>query len=279
MINFKETAGVEGRGGYFDDYGMIRDVVQNHLLNALAFATMEPPSSFSKEEIQKKKAEVMYAAEPIKPENLVIGQYTEGVHPETGKKQPSYRDDPTTKDDSIAHTYCCQALFIENERWKGVPMIINAGKAMNAAASTLTVQWKQTSLTKQLFTTAKRDELSLDILRSNIALRMNVKAPGLTESPYYTEFDILPKTAAHMAQTPSAYERVLLDVLRGDNSLFVSAEEQDAMWHVVEDALEHVEKNKVEPEMYPFGSGGPAKAKDLINKFDIEWSGDLETLQ
>lgn len=211
-------------------------------------------------------------------ENLVIGQYTSGAD-SNGKKHDGYLDDKTTADDSIAHTYCCQVMFINNDRWRGVPIIINAGKALNCATSTATIQFKQSSLTQKLFTTAKRDELVIDVLKSNIMLRMNVKAPGLTESPIQSEFDLLSSTSQQMAATPSAYERVLLDVLRGDNSLFVSDKEQDSMWNVVESAINYVEKNKIKPEKYEFGSGGPQKAAELINRYDVQWSGDLKTLQ
>jgi len=129
QIIFKEELGVEGRGGYFDSYGIIRDVMQNHLLQILALIAMEPPVSLSPTDIRNEKIKVLKSIEPVKMEDIVVGQYKGKVV--NGERFPGYREDPTVADDSITPTFAACVLKVKNRRWDGVPFFLESGKALD----------------------------------------------------------------------------------------------------------------------------------------------------
>ncbi|VDM25209.1 unnamed protein product [Hydatigera taeniaeformis] len=127
-ISFKEPFGTSGRGGYFDDFGVIRDVLQNHLIQVLALLAMEKPLSLSAEDIRGEKVKVLRCIRPLKLSNLVVGQYVRNPDAEDEEGKQGYLDDPTVSKDSITPTYACAVLYISNDRWQGVPFILRAGK-------------------------------------------------------------------------------------------------------------------------------------------------------
>eukprot|EP01114_Cavostelium_apophysatum_P022865 TRINITY_DN841_c0_g1_i4.p1 TRINITY_DN841_c0_g1~~TRINITY_DN841_c0_g1_i4.p1 ORF type:complete len:550 (-),score=167.59 TRINITY_DN841_c0_g1_i4:90-1739(-) len=263
-ITFKEDIGTEGRGGYFDSFGIIRDVMQNHLLQILALTAMEPPVALSAEDIRDEKVKVLRACRPIVKEDLVIGQY--GRDPE-GKIE-SYLDDPTVPKGSVTPTFALAVIHIDNARWRGVPFILKCGKALNERKAEIRVQFKRNAA--PLFRSAPRNELVIRVQPNEaVYMKFNSKVPGLSTEILPTELDITYKKRFDV-RLPDAYERLIYDVLRGDHNLFVRDDELEAAWNIFTPILHHIEKEKVAPEIYPFGSRGPVAADNLAAQHGFE---------
>merc|ERR1712029_1288157 len=171
-ITFKEPFGTEGRGGYFDEFGIIRDVMQNHLLQVLSILTMERPVSFSSEDIRDEKVKVLRYIPPITKEDVIIGQYAA-----TGDK-PGYKDDDTVPKDSVSPTFAAIVMHINSPRWEGVPFIMKAGKALNEQKTEIRIQYKD--VTQGIFKDIARNELVIRVQPGEaVYLKMNTKSPGL----------------------------------------------------------------------------------------------------
>ena len=234
QITFKEPFGTEGRGGYFDEFNIIRDILQNHLMQVLSLITMERPVSFSSEDIRDEKVKVLRTIPPIKKEEVLLGQYVGG----NGK--PGYKEDDTVPKDSNCPTYAAVALHINNPRWEGVPFILKAGKALNEGKVEIRVQFKD--VTTGIFSDIPRDELVIRIQPSEaIYLKTNTKAPGLQMSAIPTELDLTYKDRFEKAVIPEAYESLLLDALNGDHSNFVRDDELDMAWKIFTPILHWIE--------------------------------------
>ncbi len=242
-ISFSEKIGVEGRAGYFDRFGIIRDVVQNHLLQTMALTAMEQPIRLNAQEIAEEKNKLLRATAPMDLEETVTGQY-EG-----------YLEDEGVPEDSVTETYVATRLHVNTPRWYGVPFYVSAGKALDTQKTELIIRFKE--LPYSLFPGVVGNCLRIRV-QPNEAIEMvvNNKVPGMTlESStvrlnmlYHEQFD---------AELPEAYERLLLDVLRGDRSLFIQKEELAAAWNVVTPALQRIEAERIKPQPYPYGSAGP----------------------
>ena len=242
-ISFSEKIGVEGRAGYFDNFGITRDVLQNHLLQILSLTTMEQPIALSPTEIAEEKTKVLRATEVMNEENTVIGQY-EG-----------YLDHEGVPRDSRTETYVATRLNINTPRWYGVPIYLSAGKALDTQRTEILVRFRE--LPYSLFSDAAKNCLRIRVQPNEaIELIVNNKLPGMEVTStavklnmlYHEEFDTSP---------PEAYERLLLDVLRGDRSLFLQREELQAAWRIVTPFLAALERHKRHPQRYKRGSGGP----------------------
>jgi glucose-6-phosphate 1-dehydrogenase len=263
MITFKEDIGTEGRGGYFDEFGIIRDVMQNHLLQILALVAMESPVALNAEDVRDEKVKVLRACEAIDFRDLVIGQY--GKDPE-GKK-PSYLDDSTVPKGSIVPTFAAGVIHVNNSRWKGVPFILKCGKALNERKAEIRIQFRDNP--NSLYPDAARNELVLRVQPDEaVYMKFNVKVPGMSEQITESELDLTYKKRFD-ARLPDAYERLIYDVLRGDHNLFVRVDELDAAWKIFTPVLHKIEKEKVKPIIYPFGSRGPAEADELAKRYGI----------
>ncbi len=255
-ISWSEKIGCEGRAGYFDDFGIIRDVIQNHLLQIVALVAMEQPAKLEADAIADQKVKLLRCAKPIGLENMVVGQYT-GKQVATGYI-PGYLDDPEVPKGSNTPTYARATLYLDHPRWHDVPFHMCAGKALNTSMTEISIQFKDVphSLYHQKGN-LKPNRLVIRVQPNEaIELHVNNKMPGLEES-----FEPV-KLNLHYASTfrkiiPEAYERLLLDVLRGDRSLFIRADELLASWDIVTPALHDLEKEKVKPKAYEFGSAGP----------------------
>lgn len=177
QITFKEDFGTEGRGGYFDEFGIIRDVMQNHLLQILSLIGMEPPLSLGAEDVRDEKVKLLRAIQPIKLEDLVIGQYK------------GYLDDETVPKGSITPTYACAVLYINNPRWRGVPFILKCGKSLNEKKADIRIQFK--SPLTNLFNDNSPNELVLRVQPDEaVYLKLSTKKPGLENSIVHTELDL-----------------------------------------------------------------------------------------
>ncbi|EOR00405.1 hypothetical protein E3P92_03463 [Wallemia ichthyophaga] len=270
QITFKEPFGTEGRGGYFDEFNIIRDILQNHLMQVLSLVTMERPVSFSSEDIRDEKVKVLRTIPPLKPEEVVLGQYV-GAN---GK--PGYKEDDTVPQDSNCPTYAACALHINNPRWEGVPFILKAGKALNEGKVEVRIQFKD--VTSGIFSDIPRDELVIRIQPSEaIYLKANTKVPGLHMSALPTELDLTYKDRFDKAVIPEAYESLLLDALNGDHSNFVRDDELDIAWKIFTPILHWIEGangEKPTPDSYEYGSRGPKGVEEFQAKFGYKRTPD-----
>ena len=266
QIVFKETLGVEGRGGYFDEYGIIRDVLQNHMLQMLSMVAMERPSSLDPEYIRDEKVKVLRCIDSIKnDENVVIGQYG------PGKEHTGYVQEETVPSSSLAATYAAMILRIKNERWDGVPFILKCGKGLSESKSEIRVQFRD--VPGNLFTTPNtcsslpRNELVLRVSPSeSIYLKLLTKKPGLGMEPLLSDLDLSYYQRYEHIRIPDAYESLLLDVMKGDLQNFVRSDELQEAWRIVTPLLHEIEEKRIVPIEYPFGSRGPKEGDDLSER-------------
>jgi glucose-6-phosphate 1-dehydrogenase len=254
-ISWAEDIGVEGRGGYFDNYGIIRDVMQNHLLQMLALIAMEPPPTLDAADIRNRKVELLRAIPPIRPEDAVIGQYTAGKL--NGVGHPGYREDPTVPDDSRTPTFAGITLEVNNERWEDTEFAITAGKALDKRESSIRIVFKTSkhNLFCSLGVCPMPNELVVRIQpNEGVTLKISTKAPGAEMSFHTKELDLAYSKVFSGDIIPEAYENLILDVVKGDKSLFIRDDELQAAWDIFTPLLHHLEENEVEPVPYSFGT-------------------------
>ncbi|MCJ1445293.1 MAG: Glucose-6-phosphate 1-dehydrogenase [Stictis urceolatum] len=268
QISFKEPFGTEGRGGYFDEFGIIRDVMQNHLLQILTLLAMERPISFSAEDIRDEKVRVLRGIPAIEPKNVIIGQYGKSLD---GNK-PSYKEDDTVPKESRCPTFCAMVAYIKNERWDGVPFILKAGKALNEQKTEVRIQFKD--VTSGIFQNIPRNELVIRVQpNESVYIKMNSKLPGLSMQTVQTELDLTYRRRFSDLKIPEAYESLILDALKGDHSNFVRDDELDASWRVFTPLLHYLDNNKeIVPMEYPYGSRGPAVLDDFTSSYGYKFS-------
>lgn len=262
QITFKEDIGTEGRGGYFDQFGIIRDVMQNHLIQILALIGMEAPTTLSAEHVRDEKVKLLRSVTPLVLDDLVIGQYTAS---EDGKKA-GYLDDEGVPKDSITPTFAMAVLHVNNDRWSGVPFILKCGKGLNERKAEIRIQFHEpcNGLYSYPQLQSARNELVLRVQPNEaVYLKFLSKQPGLSSDLAQSELDLTYKSRFNIKELPDAYERLILDVIRGDHNLFVRDDELDAAWRIFTPILHQLEEEKIKPEPYQFGTRGPATADDL----------------
>ncbi|WLF76792.1 Glucose-6-phosphate 1-dehydrogenase [Lodderomyces elongisporus] len=263
QVSFKEPFGTEGRGGYFDTIGIIRDVMQNHLLQILTLLTMDRPVSFDPEAVRDEKVKVLKAFDTIDANDVLVGQYDKS---EDGKK-PSYLDDETVAKDSKCITYCAMGIKIHNERWDGVPMVLRAGKALDEGKVEIRIQFKPVA--RGMFKDIHRNELVIRVQPDEaIYLKINSKIPGVSTETSLTDLDLTySKRYSKDFWIPEAYESLLRDVLHGNHANFVRDDELDVSWKLFTPFLEALENDpNLNLEKYPYGSKGPKGLRDFLTK-------------
>ncbi|CAA7399333.1 unnamed protein product [Spirodela intermedia] len=279
QLIFSEDFGTEGRGGYFDSYGIIRDIMQNHLLQILALFAMEPPVSLDAEDIRNEKVKVLRSMKNLQLDDVVVGQYK--GHSKGGRAYPAYIDDPTVPKNSLTPTFAAAALFIDNARWDGVPFLMKAGKALHSRRAEIRVQFRHVpgNLYKRSFGTdldKATNELVIRVQPDEaIYLKVNNKIPGLTMRLDSSRLNLL-YSAKYTREIPDAYERLLLDAIEGERRLFIRSDELDAAWALFTPLLKELEEKKIAPELYPYGSRGPVGAHYLAAKYGVRW-GDISS--
>ena len=256
QVIFKERIGCEGRAGYFDQYGIIRDVMQNHLLQMVALVAMEQPLSFTAEHIRQEKLKVLNACRALSMDDLVTGQYA------------GYREDEGIKDKRTrTETFAAAVLHVHNPRWEGVPFVLKAGKALNDSKVELRVQFHQVPGVVQDLEQCVANELVV-LVQPEPAIYWKVqnKVPGLKFEVEQVRMDLF-YARSYMGYMPEAYERLLLEALVADHSHFVSEEELTAQWRIFTPVLHELESGAgPEPEIYPYGSRGPKGADQLAKR-------------
>lgn len=263
QISFKEAFGTEGRGGYFDEIGIVRDVMQNHLLQVLTLLTMERPVSFDPELVRDEKVKVLKAFDQLDQDNVLLGQYGKS---EDGKK-PSYLDDETVHGDSKCVTYAAMGIRIHNERWDGVPFVLRAGKALDESKVEIRVQFRQVA--KGIFNEIQRNELVIRIQPDEaVYLKINSKIPGISTETSLTELDLTyKKRYSEDFWIPEAYEALIRDCFLGNHANFVRDDELDVLWKLFTPLLQYIELDKApKPEIYPYGSKGPKGLRQFLEK-------------
>ena len=262
QIIFKEPFGTQGRGGYFDQYGIIRDIIQNHLLQLLCLVAMEKPCSLSPDDIRDEKLKVLRCIEPVSTDNVALGQYT------NGPEGPAYLDDPTVPAGSRAPTFALTVLQVNNERWEGVPFIVEAGKALNEHKCEIRLQLKD--VPGDLFAAQRvngrqaRNEFVVRLQPDPaIYMKMTVKEPGLGMELAQSELELLYTEKYEDTPIPEAYERLILDCINGDQQHFVRRDELAAAWKIFTPLLKYIDAGGLSPELYAYGTRGPKNADKL----------------
>ncbi|KAH3759209.1 glucose-6-phosphate dehydrogenase [Pelomyxa schiedti] len=258
VITFKEDIGTEGRGGYFDQFGIIRDVMQNHLLQVLALVAMEPPVSLSAEDIRNEKVKVLQCIPPVPQCNTVIGQYE------------AYRSETGVPRDSVTPTFAACALCVQNARWAGVPFILKCGKGLNERKAEIRIQLQPPK--HYLFEGAIPNEIVIRIQPNEaIYSKLMTKIPGHSGELVQTELDLTYRSRFN-ENLPDAYEQLIRDVLRGDHSLFVRQDELRVAWSIFTPLLKALETQRVEPIQYKWGTRGPEESDRMLKSMGFEYT-------
>ena len=267
QITWKENIGIGSRAGYFDEYGIIRDVIQNHMMQILSLVAMERPATLNAQAIRDAKLDVLKHIPPLQLKDLVVGQYRRNG------KNPSYNEEEGVPRDSITPSYAAMALRVDHARWEGVPFLIRAGKGLNARCNEIRIRFRPA--TSNLFSGAlsslPANQLVIRVQPDEaVALKVVSKVPGLKLTLAETELDLRYATAFNVV-IPEAYEGLILDAIRGEKSLFIRSDELAAAWDIFTPVLHELEQRRIKPEPYDFGSEGPAAAGDLAARHGVEW--------
>lgn len=344
VITFKEDIGTEGRGGYFDSFGIstscrvvervcvsrcalwvevrlrgccvsrrrltcsrrcisgcnplftpsprwrppwlfllcvplcvspplpVRDVMQNHLTQMLALIAMDPPVRAAGEDfgdyVRDEKVKVLHAIKPISLDKCVMGQYTA---PDDGS-MAGYTEDDTVPDDSVTPTYAALVMYVDNPRWAGVPFVMKAGKALDEKKVEVRMKFHTPAAAATMFPDIRvpANELVLRVQPNEaVYMKTNVKTPGLAGAPVASELDLSYGTRFDdkMADSPSAYTRLILDCLRGKQAAFVRDDELRAAWKIFTPLLHAIEAGEKQPTKYKAFSRGPAEADEFVAKY------------
>ncbi|CUE67103.1 Glucose-6-phosphate dehydrogenase, putative [Bodo saltans] len=259
QITFKEKIGTEGRGGYFDNFGIIRDVIQNHLTQILALVAMEKPRSLSAEDIRDEKVEVLRCVEPVSLENCIIGQYT------ANEAMPGYLEDPTVPKGSNCPTFALMKLKINNDRWRNVPFYIKAGKALESKAVRIRIQFHEE--VRPFLNRTQRNELVICAQPTEaMYMKITTKTPGLGKElidTHQTELDLTYHNR-YAVSLPDAYESLISEAVGGNSTNFVRSDELEAAWAIFTPLLHSIDKGEVKPLPYQAGSRGPAEADAML---------------
>jgi glucose-6-phosphate 1-dehydrogenase len=274
QITVAETIGVEGRAGYYETAGVVRDIIQSHMMQLLTLMAMESPVAIEPESVRSEKVKVLRAARRIALEDVarhvVFGQYGPGVI--DGQRVPGYRAEPRVASGSRAPTFVAMRLYIDNWRWAGVPFYLRTGKRLPKRVTEVAVQFKRAPL--PLFgDSGEPNLLALNIQPDEaISLRFVAKAPGTTMTLRPVDMGFRFGTAFG-AEEMSAYERLLLDCLLGDSTLFTRRDEVEEAWDLVEPILRWWEHSTPPPAlpMYAAGTWGPEAAGSLIAGDNRRW--------
>jgi glucose-6-phosphate 1-dehydrogenase len=274
-ITAVEELGIESRGRYYEEAGILRDMIQNHVLQLVCLTAMEPPVAFDGEALRDEKVKVLRAISPFAgpeevAENVVLGQYTAGSI--SGADVPGYHDEKDVAKSSKTPTFVALKLNIHSWRWDGVPFYLRSGKRLPKRATEIAVHFK--ALPHSLFGHGASQPNVLVIRvqpQEGIALRFSAKVPGERFRPRTVSMDFRYGTAFGAA-SPEAYERLLLDAMRGEQALFTRKDEVEAAWKIVGSILDVTESEGAPaPYPYPAGTWGPKEADELLARDGRAW--------
>lgn len=277
QISVTEQIGIGGRGKYFERAGILRDMVQNHLLQLLCIIAMEPPINFNADEVRDRKVDVLKAMRKLVPGKIgamsARGQYSSGWI--EGKEVLGYREEKNVDPHSNTETYAALKLHVDNWRWQGVPFYLRTGKRLFKTASMITIQFKEVPhniFLSEEAATPKKNRLVISI-QPDMAIRFQLqsKIPGL-EMNLNTVDMVFDYFGNKKSDSPEAYETLLLDAITGDQTLFMRADQVEAAWELIMPILNNWEKNRdTDFPNYTADSWGPENAEALIAKDGYHW--------
>ena len=276
-ITVSESIGIENRGAFYEETGIIRDMVQNHIMQLLALVTMEPPVGFDADLIRDEKVKALQSVRILDKaalkEHMIIGQYDKGKV--SNKIVPAYRAEAHVNAKSNVPTYFAGRFFIDNWRFGGVPIYVRTGKRLAKQLTQIVIQFKHPPLKlfKESCKTVDPNRLMITISpHEEIALQFGVKSPGSVNCAYPVNM-VFDYQNAFKTVFYSAYERLLLDCIKGDLTLFARHDGIDAMWSIIDPILSFVEQCKDHHQcfLYSAGSWGPKQANQLIEQDGFQW--------
>lgn len=281
QITHSETVGLGSRAGYYEGTGAMRDMIQSHLLQLLTLVTMEPPASMEAESLRDEKVKVLKSIRPIKPDavhaHAFRAQYAAGKV--NGVSVKGYLDEENVDPESVTETYAALKVFVDNWRWRGVPIYLRTGKRMAEKQSMISVcfrhppqQFFRDTQVKRL----KQNWVLLGIQPDCLKIEMTVKEPGLEMKTRPTSLDAT--LSQQDEQITDAYEELLLDVMDGDRSLFLRYDEVEYAWKVVDPVLRVWSTEREYIQTYPAGSWGPLESRRLFEKEEHQWRHSMEPL-
>jgi glucose-6-phosphate 1-dehydrogenase len=274
QITAAETGGVERRGRYYEEAGVVRDMFQNHLLQLLTLTAMEPPVAFTADAVRDEKVQVLRAVRPITPaemhEYAVRGQY--GAGEVNGAPAPGYRQEVDVRPDSGAATFAAIRFMVDNWRWHGVPFYLRSGKRMRRRASEIAIQFQRPPHVLFKDQPVEPNVLAIRVQPDEgIAIRFEVKVPGVELRMVSVDMDFTYKEAFGEG-SHDAYETLLLDAMVGEATLFTRADEVEAAWAVVDPIIDYWSHKRPDHfPNYPAGSWGPDIADEWAEKMGVAW--------
>jgi len=278
QITVAESVGIEGRWGFYDEAGQLRDMVQNHLLQILSLLAMEPPADLSADSVRAEKLKVVKALKAINRENIkdkvVRGQYGDGFL--NGLSVPGYLNEEGANANSNTETFVAIKAEIDNWRWKGVPFYLRTGKRMPKKHSEIVVHFKQQphNIFKDSYSDLPANKLTIRLQPDEgVELQMMNKIPGIASQMRIQEnkLDLSFSDTYNDERVVDAYERLMLEVLNGNQSLFVSRDEVEAAWTWADSIIEAWKTTNEAPKPYAAGSWGPVSSISLIARDDRQW--------
>lgn len=278
QITVAEEVGIEGRWGYFDQAGQMRDMLQNHLIQILSLVAMDPPLSLDADNIRDEKVKVLKALKPINVDNVfdttVRGQYAKGFI--DGKQVPGYLEEEGANTQSSTESFVALKVEIDNWRWAGVPFYLRTGKRMSAKASEIVVYFKNPAhnLFKEHYRELPPNKLTIRLQpQEGVEIQMLNKVPGLgqTQRLQTTKLDLSFNEAFKGKRIADAYERLLLEVINGNQALFVRRDEVEASWSWCDSILSAWQSTGQALKEYPAGSTGPVASVALIARDGRSW--------
>ncbi len=272
QITVAESIGIEGRAGYYEQAGAIRDIFQNHLLQLLALTAMEPPIDFTAESIRNEKVKVLKSLHTPGPKSVVRGQYGRGFI--EGEEVPAYREEQGVAPDSMTETFVAAKLYVDNWRWADTPFYVRMGKRLARRETTIAIQFKRAP--HPPFEETAAEGLRPNVLLvhvqpdEGVSLAIGAKVPGQGMSIRTVHMDFL-YGGAFRTDMPEAYERLILDTLLGDSTLFTRADEVEEQWLLVDAIVAAWQRDRPGFPNYPAGSWGPPTSDDLLHRDGRSW--------
>jgi glucose-6-phosphate 1-dehydrogenase len=272
QITVAESIGIEGRAGYYEQAGAIRDIFQNHLLQLVAITAMEPPIDFTADSVRNEKLKVLKSMHTPGPKHVVRGQYGPGFV--EGREVRGYREEEGVAPGSMTETFVAAKLFVDNWRWADTPFYVRMGKRLARRETTIAIQFKRAPHPPFAHTTDEelRPNTLLIHVQPNegISLAIGAKVPGQGMTIRTVHMDFL-YGGAFREGLPDAYERLILDAMLGDATLFTRSDEIEEQWALVDAIVSFWRRDRISFPNYAAGTWGPAAANELMQRDGRSW--------
>jgi glucose-6-phosphate 1-dehydrogenase len=265
QITAAEDLGVGSRAGYYDTSGALRDLVENHMMQLLALLCMEPPVTFTADDVRDEKVKVLHAIKPVDVRHTIRARYTAGMA--EGKEVPAYVEEEGVPEDSQTETYAALRLEVDNWRWAGVPIYMRTGKRLSRKVTEIAITLKPVphlAFESQGSIGVQPNQVVMTMQpNEGVSISLGAKIPGTRMRIRPVNMEFLYGTA-FLSQSPEAYERLILDAMRGDATLFTRHDEVEAQWRIIDPILESWSKGEPPLVEYPAGAAGPPQAEELL---------------